>query len=166
MSQEATKQIIPYLMHLGDLHLESSLAESEFYKSYINQQGYNYYIFGLLVIIIVALGYLIKLIFVLPQSKERGSILPHILAIKCAALSLYPTFSEYINFCSGFMTADIPWFNQYFGTKFGDSLDLSPHPIRLHYTNMSLVSTYFVAAIVAAVLWGTVSIIGHIFSSC
>ena len=96
----------------------------------------------------------------LPYTKERGSIIPHILSVKCASLILYPTYSEYINYCYGFMTADLPWLNKYFGTVMGNSRDVIPNSYLMYYSNLSLVSTYFLALIVKIILWFCLSIVG------
>lgn len=39
----------------------------------------------------------------------------HVFALKVVSIVLYPTFAEYINYCYGFMTADMPWLNAFIG---------------------------------------------------
>lgn len=40
-----------------------------------------------------------------------GGIMPHVFANKVPALIIHPTFVEFVSFCYGFMTADLPWAN-------------------------------------------------------
>jgi hypothetical protein len=109
------------------------------------------------------LTYTFKLCCLLPLSKERGAILPHIFAIKCAALAIYPTYAEYVNYCYGFMTADLPWFNSFLGDKFGNKNDFTPKPFSMYYTNLSLVSTFFFSFIIICLIW---LIIGIVYYAC
>ena len=75
--------------------------------------------------------------------------------MKCAALILYPTYSEFINFCYGFMSADFPWLNAYIAQYLVDISDDTPNPYLLFYLNMNIASTYLIALIVIGFLWFT-----------
>lgn len=76
-----------------------------------------------------------------------GHIIPHIFALKAGAMILYPTYREYINYCTGFMTADLPWINDILGEIFGNDADYTPSPFKVFYMNMNMGSTYFLAFI-------------------
>lgn len=69
----------------------------------------------------------------------------HIFAIKSLSIALYPTFGEYVNYCYGFMTADLPWLNAWLGNMLSDSADYSPMGYELYYENMTIYSTYWLA---------------------
>ena len=49
-----------------------------------------------------------------PNGKDKGQIVSHILFLKTPVLALYPTYAELIDYCAGFMVADMPWLNNYF----------------------------------------------------
>jgi hypothetical protein len=115
LAVDAAHDIMPNIDQIGDLYLGYPYSDSAFYDSYISNKSYYYFIFGMIVTLILLVGYTTKLCFYLPTSKERGSIIPHIFSIKCAALALYPTYAEYVSYCYGFMTADLPWLNTTFG---------------------------------------------------
>ena len=65
----------------------------------------------MLFVLTLFVKYLVKSLLTVPTSHNLGQIIPHILALKTGALILYPTYGEYVDFCSGFMTADLPWAN-------------------------------------------------------
>lgn len=81
----------------------------------------------------------------------------HILALKCGALALYPTYFEYIDYCYGFMIADFPWLNGTFSSLIANSSDVIPAPYTIYYVSLSLASTYLLAS-------GGVAFITVIFS--
>lgn len=91
MSETAVHEVLPGLDLKGDLNLDYPLEDPEFYRSYIEHKDYKYYLFGLFITIILLLGYLLK-VCILPDTKIRGQIIPHIFAIKCGGLALYPTY--------------------------------------------------------------------------
>lgn len=65
----------------------------------------------MVVTVVVLIKYSVKACYTVPNSLNLGHIIPHIFALKAGALILYPTYIEYINYCTGFMTADLPWLN-------------------------------------------------------
>lgn len=67
-----------------------------------------------------------------------------------------------MNYCYGFMAADIPWANKYIGTNFGRLGDYSPDPYRMYYINLSLISTYFLALILILGLWFAIALFGYL----
>lgn len=75
-----------------------------------------YYLIGVSITSLLLIIYLIKIICLVPATYNKGEIIPHVMAIRIGALALYPTYPEYINFCYGFMTTDLPWFNDFFGS--------------------------------------------------
>jgi hypothetical protein len=72
------------------------------------------YLFGLAVTGFIFIKYLIKSLCTAPFALNQGEIISHIFAIKTCSLVLFPVFSEYINYCYGFMTADLPWANSFY----------------------------------------------------
>ena len=102
---------MPWAIHGGDLFLKNNINDPTFYASVIKDQNFGYYIFGTAVTILMLVIYFVKATVTVPSSLDKGNLIPHILALKCPALILYPMSAEYINFCYGFMTADLPWIN-------------------------------------------------------
>lgn len=96
---------------------------------------------------------------------DRGDIIPHIQAIKCGALALYPTYTEYINFCYGFMLADLPWFNSFFGNTLANVSDNVPSPYLMYFVNLSLVSTYLLAFSAIVIIWFVFALISYLSES-
>ena len=50
------------------------------------------------------------------------------------------------------MTADLPWFNSFFGNVLADSSENIAAPYAIFYVNMSLASTYLTATMVILLL--------------
>lgn len=163
LSEQTTHQIMPKLSHFGDLYLDYPYSDPQFYQSYIKNLNFSYHIFGLIITILLLIGFSIKICCFVSQTDDRGSVIPHIFSLKCGALALYPTYAQYVNYCYGFMTADLPWFNQDIGTKLGNPNDHKPDPYTLYYVNLSLVSTYFIAFLVVSFLWISLIFIQYAF---
>jgi hypothetical protein len=53
-------------------------------------------------------------------------------------------YMEYIDYCYGFLSADLPWLNT-FTSFMSSNSDLSPNSYLLFYSNMTLASTYLSA---------------------
>jgi len=51
------------------------------------------------------------------------------------------------------MTADLPWLNEVLGSKMANPHDIKPEPYTLYYSNLSLVSTFFLALLLIVFLW-------------
>jgi hypothetical protein len=102
---------MPNLKQVGDLYLTFPYLGSTFYQSFIRTRNYYYFIFGLIVTLVIIIGFSIKSYYSFFGRTDRGGIIPHIFAIKCAALMLYPTYAEYVSYCYGFMMIDFPWVN-------------------------------------------------------
>ena len=71
--------------------------------------------------------------------------MPHILSMKVGALILFPAYIEYINYASGFMTADFPWANDFFSSFLSNPSDFTSLPFSVFYANMNLASQYLLA---------------------
>lgn len=84
------------------------------------------------------------------------------MAIRVGALALYPTFPEYINFCYGFMSSDLPWANDFFASFLSKESDVIPQPFEMYYISLSLGSTYILALLTIIVLWSVLAIINFI----
>ncbi len=76
------------------------------------------------------------------KGKDKGELIAHILLLKTPVLMLYPTYAELLNYCSGFMFADMPWFNNVFASSLADPRDSSPAPYLLFYTSLNVASTF------------------------
>jgi hypothetical protein len=86
--------------------------------------------------------YFIKGVVLLPQDFDKGELVSHILLLKTPVLAVFPCYAELINYCSGFMLADLPWLNSFFGELLSDPRDSTPSPYLLFYTSLSIASTY------------------------
>jgi len=100
---------------------------------------------------------------VLPKEKNNGYLIAHVLYMKCPALAIYPAYAELINYCYGFMMADLPWLNYYFASELSVPTEIIPSPYRIFYVSMSLASTYLLPIALFALL-GTVLLI--IYKAC
>lgn len=98
------------------------------------------------------LMFLIKALITVPLSENLGNIMPHILAHKVGALLVYPTYLEFISYCSGFMYADFPWMNTLFGETLSDPRDKVPLAYRMFYVNMNVAGMYLLALCVLVIL--------------
>lgn len=73
---------------------------------------------------------------------------------------LYPAFGELIDYCDGFMFADLPWFNKVFASSLTDPLDSTPAPYLLFYANLNIASTFLLPImfiILAFIVLGLIS---------
>ena len=127
--------------------LDYNLDNPEFYASYTKQyiSPFPFYAISATIVGLVLLKFLVKSLITAPRSSNLGNIIPHILAFKVGALLLFPTYFEYINYCSGFMYADFPWLNRFFGEKLADQRDIEPDAYSIFYDNMNLASMYLLA---------------------
>lgn len=157
---------MPKLDHLGDLYLDYPYSDPAFYESYLRNRSYNYFVIGLVLTLVMVIGYTGRICCVLPGSRDRGWLVPHVLAVKGAAFAMYPSYGEYVSFCYGFMTADFPWMNALIGSKLANPLDKSPAPYSMYFTNLSLASTYFLPLLLIPILWFSIIFIGYICEHC
>lgn len=93
MNQNALQSILPSYSHSGDLRIDYSLNKPEFVATVVRGVNlYWYHLFGIIVVCILFIKFLIKALFSVPKSGDMGQITPHILAVKCGALILFPTY--------------------------------------------------------------------------
>lgn len=144
---------MPTFQHAGDLSLDYSLDSPEFYASYVQTiDTFYFYIIGIVIVGVMFIGYGGKVIWAEKHNGDYGQIIPHILCMKTGALLLFPVQVEYINYAKGFMVADFPWLNSYFGAALSQESDYSPLPYQLHYINMNIASQYLLALTVIVLL--------------
>lgn len=151
MTQSAVNTILPNLYQTGDLVLDYSLDEPEFYMSVMrntdSDAGY-FMFYGYTVIAVLLINFMVKTYKQpSPQNSHHwtGEVLGHVLAFKCIALFQYPITMEFYYFCFGFMVLDLPWLNFYTGQTFGERSDFVPKQLALFYYNLNLASTYLLA---------------------
>ena len=96
--------------------------------------------------------FLLKAVVLDPRGQDKGQLLPHILFLKTPVLLVYPSYAELVDFCSGFMVADLPWLNDFFGATLAEPTDTTPLPYLLFYSSLSIGSTYLLALLVIAFL--------------
>jgi hypothetical protein len=144
MSSSVVSSVLPSASHGGGLYLNYNANQPEFMASLQQLNSYYYWIFGLIVTLYMILFYGAKMV-VLPRKKDNGELIAHILFLKCPALVVYPAYAELIDYCYGFMMADLPWLNSYFADRLSVSTEILPYPYRLFYISLSLASTYLLA---------------------
>lgn len=115
MDQNIYQQILPDLDYSGAMTVGYSLNNPEFTNSYMQAEAGNgylaYEVIGIVFIVLFLINYIVKFLCTLPQSRNRNTLLPHIVALKACCLIVYPSHFEYISFCKGFMIVDIYWLN-------------------------------------------------------
>lgn len=112
MNSDSIDKVLPKYTHSGDLRLDYSLDKPEFVATVVKSvNNYWYHLFGVIVVCVLFLSYLMKASCTVPTSEDQGQIIPHILALKAGVLILYPTYIEYYDYCSGYMVGDLPWAN-------------------------------------------------------
>lgn len=154
ISQPILAQLLPNLLNDQAMILGYSLNNPEFYASLVFAV-YNtyYYTIGLALTCILFLNYLMKALCTVPHSNDHGYMIGHLFAMKVIAISIYPTFGEYINYCYGFMMADMPWLNEWFGYHLSDPSDITPLGYSIYYSNMSVFSMYFLPLMVFSAIY-------------
>ena len=146
MDESTLSTVLPDYSHSGSLQLSYSLDKPEFVASVVKGvNNYFYHLFGIIVIFVLFIGYLIKATCTVPKSHDLGQVTPHIFAMKCGALILFPTYVEYFDYCSGFMNADFPWANSAIGEALGNESDDKPFAYAVFYSNMNFASMYLIA---------------------
>ena len=84
-------------------------------SSILGTRNYYYHFFGWAITSCLFIFFLIVGVFIDPERRDKGQIIAHILFLKTAALMVYPSRPELIDYCSGFMMADLPMLNRFFG---------------------------------------------------
>lgn len=146
MNEDVYREILPDLDYSGSMTVGYSLNDPEFMNSYMTVEAGNRYlmykIVGVAAVTLFLLNYVIKFLCTMPQSKNRSTLLPHIIALKSCCLILYPSHFEYISFCKGFMYIDFPWLNSLLATTLTNESDHVEVPFGLFFQNMSIAGTF------------------------
>lgn len=144
LSQSALSLLIPDVIFSNDFTQEIPLMKPSFYISYVKNSGEYYFtIFGYVIVIVLFGNFLLKSC-TCPKSKNLGEIVPHVLALKSCALSVFPIYPQVANFCYGLMGADFPWFASYYSEYLAINSDYSPAGFQLFYFNMNIASVFLV----------------------
>ena len=114
MDQAIVLTLLPTSLHGGDLYLSYNAHSPEFIASAISIFDYNYHYFGIVMAIYLFVFYFAKGVVIDVKGKDKGQLIAHILLLKTPVLMLYPTYAELIDYCQGFMMADMPWINNLF----------------------------------------------------
>ena len=114
MDEPTLQTILPSVSH-GGLELTYNSNQPEFLSSILHLNYHYYHLFGWFSAGFLAIFYFIKGVVIIPQGKDKGQLIAHILLLKTPVFAVYPTYSELIDYCQGFMIADLPWLNSYFG---------------------------------------------------
>jgi len=113
-----------------------SLNNPEFVKSYMKSQEaqyFGYQIFGMVIVALFILNYVVKFMFTIPQSKNNSGLIPHVFALKACCLVMYPAYFEHVNFCKGFMVVDFPWANSILADILANNSDYVEIPFGLFF---------------------------------
>jgi hypothetical protein len=109
---------------------------------------YYFWTFGAVLTLLLLTLSLLKICWTLPKTTDAGDIIPHVLLMKVPAMAIYPSLGGYINYCSGFLLAELPMLNTYFSDKFTYSSDWTPPSYKMFYNNLNIASTYLLPLIV------------------
>lgn len=105
---------------------------------------YNYHYFGLVVTLLMLVIYFVKAAISVPQSDDQGELISHVFLLRCGGVIFSLAYMEYIDYCYGFLSPDLPWLNL-LTSDLAASADLSPNSYLLFYSNMTIASTYLSA---------------------
>ncbi len=151
MDEQVYREILPDLDYKGAMTVGYSLNNPEFMNSYVAAETGNKYlmfeVIGMATILLFLVNYVVKFLFTMPHSRNRATLLPHIIALKSCCLILYPSHFEYISFCKGFMVVDLPWLNSMFASQLTDVSDHVQVPFGLFFQNMSIAGTFLLGFI-------------------
>jgi hypothetical protein len=153
MSQAALALLLPDRIIPNDFSQEQPLMEPSFYMSYIQSSGEYYFsVIGYVIAAALFLNFFVKATCTASDSKNMGSIVPHVFSLKTCALMVYPIYPQIANFCFGLMAADLPWFSQYFTEYLAYSTDVQPAGFQLFFSNMNFASLYVSAFVLFLLL--------------
>jgi hypothetical protein len=115
-------------------------------NSYLKAENGNQYFFyeviGIIFVLLFLINYLVKFLCTLPHSRNRTTLLPHVIALKACCLIMYPTHLEYISFCKGFMIVDFYWLNSFIAETLTNLSDNVVVPFGLFFENTSIAGTF------------------------
>ena len=101
--------------HGGALQMSYNINSPEFIASTLNLRSYYYNYFGLIIVLFLLVFYFIKGVILDPEGTEKGQLISHLLLLKTPTLAVFPVYSEMINYCRGYMIADLPFLDSAFG---------------------------------------------------
>jgi len=153
MSEVGVNSLFPSIHHSGNFYMKYKLSEPEFYRSVINTKTYYYQYFGFILSAYLIIIYFCKSMILVPDSADKGEIIPHILCFKMMAFIVYPLYGEYLNYCKGYVLLDFPWFDDYFSELTTIDSDVSPFQYKIFYNNLNLPSTYLFALMIILVTY-------------
>ncbi len=159
MTETAIQAILPSASHMGSLSLSSPADNPSFIRSVYTQMPYNYHYFGLIVTLLMLIIYIVKATVSVPQSDDQGEIISHVFLLRCGGIIFSLTYMEYMDYCFGFLSADLPWLNL-LTANLAASADLSPNSYLLFYPDMTIASSYLSALCLIAALIITLAVIG------
>jgi len=159
MTEVGVNSLFPSVHHKGTFYMKYKLSEPEFYRSVVNNKTYYYEYFGLVISIFLVILYFCKSMIIVPDSADKGEIIPHILCFKMMAFIVYPLYGEYLNYCKGFVLLDFPWFDDLLSELFTIESDVSPEQYKIFYNNLNLPSTYLFALSALIVIY----LLGYVF---
>jgi hypothetical protein len=99
-----------------------------------------------------------------PNSDDQGEIISHIFLLKCGGFIFGLAYMEYLDYCYGFLSADLPWLSN-FTLSLSSISDLSPNSYLLFFANMTLASTYLGALCLVALIAVILIVIGVVSSA-
>jgi hypothetical protein len=144
MTESAIQSILPSSDHTGSLSLTNPATNPSFIRSLYTQLPYNYHYFGLVVTLLMLVIYFIKAAVSVPQSDDQGELISHVFLLRCGGIIFSKVYMEYIDYCYGFLSPDLPWLNL-ITSSIAASPDLSPNSYLLFYANMAIPNTYLSA---------------------
>jgi hypothetical protein len=146
-------------LHGGDLYLNYNANQPEFIASVISILQFNYHYFGISMAVFLFFFYFVKGVVVDVKGKDKGQLIAHILLLKTPILMIYPTYAEFIDYCQGFMIADMPWIKNFFAELLSDPRDITPQPYLLFYTSLSIASTFLLPIIFMILIYTVLKVI-------
>lgn len=148
LPQSVLGSILPSILTSSDLVLTYDLNDSEFYASFVEASfSLNFYLFGLIVTILLFL-YGFCRATCLSLYGRNMEIAGHIFSVKTLSMVVYPTYAEYVNFCLGFMTSDLPWLNSKLPSSFFSTSDLKPMGFSFYFVNMNLAAMNLITCLI------------------
>lgn len=144
MTETAIQSILPSSDHAGALSLSNPAENPSFIRSVYTTLPYNYHYFGLIMTLLMFVIYFVKAVVSVPQSDDQGELVSHIFLLRCGGVIFSLAYMEYIDYCYGFLSPDLPWLN-IVTASMAASADLSPNSYLLFYENMTIASSYFTA---------------------
>jgi hypothetical protein len=166
MSDSTVYAILSNPTHGGDLQMSYNINSPEFIASTLHLRQYYYHFFGWGAALFLLVFYFLKGVVLDPEGPDKGQLIPHILLLKTPVLAVFPVYAELIDYCRGFMVADLPFLDATFAALLSDPLDASPDPYRVFYASLSVSSTYLLALIAVAALAVVLGLTAYLSEGC